>query len=48
MPRKYEKVQELLPEVKRLKESGYTYRQIAEKFRLSDGEVVRELLKREH
>ena len=47
MPRKYEKVQELLPEVKRLKESGYTYRQIAEKFRLSDGEVVRELLKRE-
>ena len=47
MPRKYEKVQELLPEVKRLKESGYTYRQIAEKFGLSDGEVVRELLKRE-
>ena len=43
MPRKYEKVQELLPEVKRLKESGYTYRQIAEKFGLSDGEVVREL-----
>ena len=47
MPRKYEKVQELLPEVKRLKENGYTYRQIAVKLRLSDGEVVRELLKRE-
>ena len=47
MPRKYEKVQELLPEVKRLRESGCTYRQIAEKLRLSDGEVVRELLKRE-
>ena len=47
MPRKYEKVQELLLEVKRLRENGYTYRQIAEKLRLSDGEVVRELLKRE-
>ena len=47
MARKYEKVQELLPEVKRLRENGYTYRQIAEKLRLSDGEVVRELLKRE-
>ena len=47
MPRKYEKVQELLPEVKRLKENGYTYRQIAEKLMISDGEVVRELLKRE-
>ena len=47
MPRKYEKVQELLPEVKHLREVGYTYRQIAEKLGLSDGEVVRELLKRE-
>ena len=47
MARKYEKVQELLSEVKRLRENGYTYRQIAEKLRLSDGEVVRELLKRE-
>ena len=47
MPRKYEKVQELLPEVKRLKESGYTYRQIAEKLELSDGEVAKGLLKRE-
>ena len=47
MARKYEKVQELLPEVKRLRENGYTYRQIAEKLGLSDGEVVRELLKRE-
>ncbi len=47
MPRKYEKVQELLPEVKHLKESGYTYRQIAEKLEFSDGEVVKGLLKRE-
>ena len=47
MPRKYEKVQELLPEVNRLRESGYTYRQIAEELGLSDGEVAKELLKRE-
>ena len=47
MPRKYEKVQELLPEVKRLRESGYTNRQIAEKLGFSDGEVVKGLLKRE-
>ena len=47
MPRKYEKVQELLPEVKRLRDDGYTYRQVAEKLGLSDGEVVRELLRRE-
>lgn len=47
MPRKYEKVQELLPEVKRLRDGGYTYRQVAEKLGLSDGEVVKELLRRE-
>ena len=47
MPRKYEKVQELLPEVKRLREIGYTHRQIAEKFGLSDRRVIKELLKRE-
>ena len=47
MPRKYEKVQELLPEVKRLREIGYTHRQIAEKYGLSDGRVIKELLKRE-
>ena len=47
MPRKYERVQELLPEVKRLREVGCTYREIAEKLGLSDGEVVRELLRRE-
>ncbi len=47
MPRKYEKVKELLPEVKRLRESGFTYRQISEKFNLGSGEVVRELLRRE-
>ena len=47
MPRKYEKVQELLPEVKRYKEEGYTYNQIAEKLGFNDGEVARNLLKRE-
>ena len=47
MSRKYEKVQELLPEVKRYKEKGYTYNQIAEKLGFNDGEVARNLLGRE-
>lgn len=47
MARKYEKVQELLPEVKRLKEEGYTYRQIAVKLGLGNGEVAESLIKRE-
>ena len=47
MARKYEKVQELLPEVKRYKEEGYTYNQIAEKLGFNNGEVARNLLKRE-
>lgn len=47
MARKYEKVQEYLPEVKRLKEAGYTHAQIAKKLCFSDKEVVKELLKRE-
>ena len=47
MARKYEKVQELLPEVKFLKETGYTHAQIAEKLGLGDREVVKGLLKRE-
>ena len=47
MSRKYEKVQELLPEVKRYKEEGYTYNQIAEKLGFNDGEVARNLLRRE-
>lgn len=47
MARKYEKVQELLPEVKRLKEEGYTYRQIADKLGLGNGEVAESLIKRE-
>ena len=47
MSRKYEKVQKLLPEVKRYKEEGYTYNQIAEKLGFNDGEVARNLLRRE-
>lgn len=34
MPRKYEKVQDLLPVVKDMAEAGYTYRQIAGKLGL--------------
>ena len=40
MPRKYEKVQELLPVVKQLAENGWTQRQIGK-------EVVKGVLKRE-
>lgn len=47
MPRKYEKVQELLPTVKALAEEGYTQRQIAEQLGLGGKGVVKELLKRE-
>ena len=47
MPRKYEKVQELLPVVRQLAEDGWTQRQIAEKMGLSGKEVVKGLLKRE-
>lgn len=47
MSRKYEKVQKLLPEVKRLNAEGYTHRQIAEKLGLGGKEVVKQLLQRE-
>ena len=40
-------MQQLLPKVKRLKEEGYTHREIAEKLKPGNGEVVRQLLKRE-
>ncbi len=35
MPRKYEKVQKLLPEVQRLNAEGYTHRQRRKKYRVS-------------
>ena len=47
MARKYEKVQELLPTVKKLQGEGYTYRQIAERLGLGGKEVVEQLMKRE-
>ena len=39
MPRKYEKVQELLPAIKDLQGEGYTYRQIAERLGSGGKEV---------
>lgn len=47
MPRKYEKVQELLPIVKDMIEEGYTHRQIAEKLGLGGKEVVKQLMTRQ-
>ena len=47
MPRRYEKVQSLLPEVNRLMEEGYTQREIAKQLGLSSKLVVKRLLTRE-
>lgn len=47
MSRKYEKVQELLPEVKALVEEGCTQQQIAERLGLGGKGVVKGLLNRE-
>lgn len=46
MSRKYEKVQKLLAEVKRLNAEGYTHRQIAEKLGLGgkEAELLRDFL----
>lgn len=44
MPRKYEKVQELLPTVKALVKEGYTQQQIAEQLGLGGKGVVKEFL----
>ena len=46
MPRKYEKVQELLPVVQRMVEEGYTQREIAEELGLGGKLVVKKLLER--
>ena len=47
MARKYEKVQGLLPAIKKMQEEGHTQREIAEHFGLTSKEVVKELLHRE-
>ena len=46
MPRKYEKLQELLPVIKSRLSEGKTQREVAEEFGLKDKEVVRLLLTR--
>lgn len=45
--RRYTQVQELLPEVRRLKEEGKTYREIAEGLGLANKDVIINLLQRE-
>ena len=47
MTRKYEKVQWVLPEAKRLAAEGYTHREIAEKLGLGSRKVVEQLFYRE-
>lgn len=47
MPRKYEKVQELLPIVRKLTNEGFTQRKIADDLGLANHKVVWNLLYRE-
>ena len=47
MPRKYEKVRELLPIIRELSSQGKTQQQIAKKLGLADKKVVWNLLYRE-
>ena len=47
MPRKYEKVQALLPEIKQLMEQGFSQREIADCLGLESKKVVKGLLHRE-
>ncbi len=47
MPRKYEKVQELLPIVQKLTKEGFTQREIADELGLANNKVVWNLLYRE-
>lgn len=47
MPRKHEKVQELIPVIKQKVENGFSYRQIAEEYGLDNERVIRNLMYRE-
>lgn len=47
MPRKYEKVQELLPIVRKLTNEGFTQQEIADELGLANHKVVWNLLYRE-
>ena len=47
MRRRYQKVQELLPEIKRMLESGMSQREVAERLGLEGDRPIHDLLKRE-
>ena len=47
MPRKYEKVQDLIPLIKQKIENGFSYRQIAKEYGLDNEKVIRNLMYRE-
>ncbi len=47
MARRYQKVQKLLPEIKRMLESGMSQREVAERLGLEDDRPIHALLKRE-
>ena len=47
MPRRYQKMQELLPEIKEMLESGMSQREVAEKLGLKGERPIHDLLKRE-
>ena len=46
MPRKYKKVQELIPVIGQKIENGFSYRQIAEEYGLDNEKVIRNLMYR--
>ena len=47
MRRRYQKVQELLPEIKRMLESGMSQREVAERLGLEGDRPIHDLLERE-
>ena len=47
MARRYQKVQKLLPEIKRMLESGMSQREVTERLGLEDDRPIHDLLKRE-
>lgn len=47
MSRKYEKVQGLYPEIKKMLEEGYTQREVAKHYGLGSAKVIYQLLNRE-
>ena len=47
MARRYQKVQKLLPEIKRMLESGMSQREVAERLGLKGESPIHDLLKRE-